>query len=231
VLGDPELVNTMMKHNTGLSDVDAVCFTLTNILGARYSVVKTMYEDDNSGPGVKPYPGSTVPPERRARHLQTKTAKDHIAGLSGVKLGNQYSTELQKNLRQDGYLKQEKWDDLMDMVYDLVFPAATEVFFGKRMLELNPSLQSEVRGFLDDLPVYLRMLPRWVAPAAYRRRDAALRSIKKWLLEIEERGISTSDWNSQYGCEYLKVRHGWTRNFEEVDINSDASEILGLFMA
>jgi hypothetical protein len=138
LLGDPELVNTMMKYNTGLSDVDSVCFTLQNILGAPHSVVKTMYGDDNSGPGIKPYPGSTTSPERRARYLQTKTARDHIAGLNGVRLGNMYKTELLKNLQQDGYLKQERWDDLWDLIYDLVFPAATKVFFGKRMLELNP---------------------------------------------------------------------------------------------
>jgi hypothetical protein len=231
LLGNPDLVNTMMKHNNRLSDTDAACFTLKSILGSPRKVVKTMYEDDNSGPGIKPYPGSTTPPERRARYLQTKTARDHIAGLSGVRLGNMYKTELLKNLRQDDYIKQESWDDLWDLIYDLVFPAATEVFFGKRMLELNPSLQTEIRGFLEDIPVFLRMLPRWMAPAAYRRRDAALRSIKKWLLELEERGISDTDWNTQYGCDYIQARHGWTKKFEEVDIDSDASEILGLFMA
>jgi hypothetical protein len=200
-LGDPELVNTLMIHNRALSDADSLCFTLKNILGTPHNVVKTMYIDDDSGPGIKPNPGSTTSSEGRARYLQSKATRDHIAGLSGVKLGNMYKAELLKNLQQDDYLKQERWDDLWELIYDLVFPAATEVFIGKRMLELNPSLQSEIRGFLEEFLVYLRMWPRWLAPAIYRRREAALCSIKKWLLEIDEHGISTSDWSPEHGCD------------------------------
>jgi hypothetical protein len=234
LVGEPKVADAMMKHNPGLSDVESVCFTLRYVFGSPQKVVKTMYRDDDSGPGLKPYPGSTTPSERRARYLQSKSARDNISGQNGIRLGVLYKDALLRNLKQDTVLNQGTWSvhaDLWDFTYSLMFPAATEVIFGKRMLELNPFLMREIRGFLEDLPVYLGMWPRWLVPATYRRREAALNSIKRWLREVDEQLLENGTWNPDHGCSYITERRRFLSKFKEVDIEVEASETLGLFMA
>ena len=90
---------------------------------------------------------------------------------------------------------------------------------------------TEIRGFLADLPTYLGMWPRWLAPATYHRRDVALRSIKKWIQEINDYSSRNADWNPNHGCDYIKERHRFLSCFEEMNVDVEASETLGLFMA
>jgi hypothetical protein len=112
----------------------------------------------------------------------------------------------------------------------MMFPAATKVVFGKRILEMNPSLASDIRGFLEELPTLLAGWPRWLAPTAHRKRDAALVPIKKWHNEIEGHHVGNNDWNPYHGSDYVKARREFLSKFEEVDIDEQASETLGLFM-
>jgi hypothetical protein len=234
LLGDPKLADKLMKHIPGLSDVESACFALRYVFGTPPKVVKTMYRNDDSGPGTNPYPGSTSPPERRARYLQSKSARNHLAGPNGVKLGILYKDHLVRNLAQNDRLNGGDWKqytDLWDFSYELLFPAATEVIFGKRILEMNPAFAPEIRSFLEDLPTYLGMWPRWLAPTTYRRRDAALFSIKKWLCEIERHSKDNTDWDPAHGSDYVKERHRFLGKFEEVNIDVEASETIGLFMA
>jgi len=232
-LGDPKLADNLMRHNHGLSDVENICFVLKHVFGTDPNVVKSMYRDDDSGPGAKPYPGSVTPPERRARYLMSKSAREFLGGPNGVKLGIRYKDLLIRNLAQNRLLDGGEWKsytDLWDFSYDLLFPASTEVIFGKRILDVNPSLASDIRGFLDDLPTFLGMWPRWLAPATYRRRDVALESIKNWIREIERHDVKNSGWDLQLGSDYIGERHRFLRKFEEVNIDVEAAETLGLFM-
>lgn len=234
LLSDPQQAHGILKGVQGLGDLDHICFTMTNVIGFPARAVDRIFREDDSGIGAKPRPGSTTPPERRARYHMTKSTHKNLSGRQGVQLGVMFKNILLRNLDRDPALNETEWKhhtDLWNFMFELIFPPATEVMFGKRILELNPSFISEIRGFLEDIPAFLALWPRWLRPGPFRRRASATEAVKKWVAEIRDHCSKNSEWNPDHGCDHIKDRHYFMASFEEWTLDVQACEGLGLFLA
>lgn len=198
-----------------------------------------LYRDDDSGQLLKPLPGSQVQPEKRIKYFHTKATHQHLAGASGIKLGERYIDILSRNMSTDTSLEYQ-WVELPDLwlfVRDLVFNASIEAMCGSFILSLNPTLGEDFWAFHESIPTLLRGLPRWLCPAAYKSRDRMLSNVKKWHAfanehsDLSDTAPDDRDWDQYLGFRYVRARQIFLRNIEVMDADGRASEDLGLLFA
>ena len=238
LLGDPGHINVFFKPTQAISSNVVTPHFMKNVLGTPNHIIP-VYSGDNSGPLLKPMPGSHIRPENRIRFLHTKAAHQHLAGTNGIRLGKRYMEILGRNVSIDNSVGTE-WVELPDLwsfIQSLVFSTATEAMCGPFLLSLNPTLTKDFWAFDQDIPTLMKGLPRWLVPGAYKRRDKALNSIKKWHAfasehsDISKIGPSEPEWDPFFGTKYVKARQRFLQGIDIMDADGRASEDLGLLFA
>ena len=208
------------------------------VLGTPEHVVP-VYSGDNSGLLPKPLPGSQVRPENRIRFLHTKAAHQHLAGITGVKIGERYMKILTRNLSANTVVGND-WVELPDLwlfVRNMIFPCSTEAICGSSILSLNPTLTEDFWAFHRGIPALLQYMPRWLSPGAHRDRHKMLDAIKRWHAFAKEHsdfsrtGHNDPDWDPYYGSKIIKARQAFLHEIEVMDADGRASEDLGLLFA
>ena len=238
IVGDAEQVQALFKPTPTVLTNMGLIFAMKNGLGTPDHVLP-LYTADDSGPLLRPVPGSTVRPENRIRMLHMKAAHDHLAGSNGIKLGERYMALLVKNMSADPSIGPNwvEFPDLFLFVQNLVFPAGTETLFGSTMGALHPTLTEDFWAFSDAIPMLLKGLPRWLAPRSYKKRDKLLRMIKEWHSLIDQRIAASEprttepDWEPDLGSRYIRERQKIFRSLDIMDADGRASEDLGLMFA
>ena len=180
LVGDPKHANIFFKSTPGLASNIGVVHAMKNVLGMP-SHVLPLYSEDDSGQLANRIPGSKTPDEYRVRYFHGKAAHHFLAGKTGVRLGERYMDILVCNINNDTSIGNE-WKEISDLsafTQDLVFPASTESLCGSALLSLNPTLTADFWAFERSIPLLLKF-PRWLSPAAYRKRDKVLGMVKRW---------------------------------------------------
>ena len=238
VVGDPDHIKVLFKTTPAISSIVGMEVAMPTVFGTPEYIVP-IYSGDDSGPLLKPFPGSQVKPENRVRYLHTQVSHQHLAGVTGPEMGERYMRFLTRNISADTVVGIE-WVDMPDLwlfVRDLVFPCSTEAIFGSSILSLNPTLTENFWAFHRRIPVLLQHWPRWLSPGAYKDRDIMLDAIKKWHTFAKEHsdfsrtGKNDPDWDPYYGSKVVKARQAFLHKIEGMDSDGRASEDLGLLFA
>ena len=239
IVGDAEQIQALFKPTPTVLTNLGLIFAMKNELGTPDHVLP-LYTADDSGPLVKPIPGSKVRPENRIRMLHMKAVHDHLAGTNGIKLGEHYMALLEKNVTTTNFEIGVDWAALPDLflfIQNLVFPAGTETLFGSTISSLHPTLTEDFWAFSDTIPTLLKGLPRWLAPYSYKKRDKMLQMIKEWHTLIDQRiespKLRTAElhWEPNLGSRYIRERQKIFRSLDVMDADGRASEDLGLTFA
>lgn len=243
LVGDPAQVTKLLRPTQNLASGGSAASTMmTSVLGMSQESA-SLYAEDDSGPHVKPLPGSTVAFDRRIRYADMKMANRYLLGEKAVKMGDRYGQIFQQNLAISMSVHKE-WIELPDLftfVKNLVFPAGAEALCGSALLELNPNLAEDFWKFHNNTPKFLYGWPRWLRPAMYKNRDRLLSSVKKWHefanSHCDYTKIETYDpeWDIFYGSKYVKARQKMFQELDNVthrwDHDARAASDLGLIFA
>lgn len=118
--------------------------------------------------------------------------------------------------------------DLNTFVERRVFEAAIRSMFGTHMLSINPTLAEDFWNFNKSIGTLFMNLPRWMSPAAFRKRDKMLRSIEKWQRYAQEHcdieTIGDIDWEPYYGSKFIRERQGLLTKRGILDETARAAE-------
>lgn len=210
---------------------------MKNVFGTP-EITLPLYSDD-SGPLLKPMPGSQILPENRMYYHHTKIAHDHLAGTNAISFGKRYMKILNRNISDDISIRTE-WVDLPDLrlfIEHLLFPANVETLCGTFILSLNPTFMEDYWAFDRNLPTLLKGAPRWLYPGAYKSRGKMLKMIKKWHAFANEHsdfsrtGPNDPEWDPYFGSKYIKVRQQFLHKIELMNADGRASEDLGFLFA
>lgn len=139
------------------------------------------YLQDDSGPSVKPFPGSNVAPERRVDHVLHKAFNKAWAGRSMPAVSRRLMKLLVLNV--DSLDIQNTWtdvDDLFKFYGRAVSCSVTEAVFGPTLLKLNPDLIDDAWAFDESLPWMFRQIPSFLMPGPYKLRKKMSIQIRQW---------------------------------------------------
>ncbi|KAK7712443.1 hypothetical protein SLS64_004827 [Diaporthe eres] len=202
-----------------------------------------IYQNDKSGIGVIPLPGSTVPPHLRVWQHQHKTATRFLQGdalkAHGTRFIEYLSAEL-SNCNLPGPVNAEAWvqiDDFYKWWTHRLFTAAITALCGPHLVRLNPTFVEDFWEYIDHTPTISKFYPRFLAPRAYRSRQRVLDAIKRWHVYARDHsdyrlnGPEDPDWDEYWGSKWLKVRQEWGQDSGEMDDDALASDDLAVITA
>lgn len=236
LVGDPDHVKILLKPIPSLRPMGSE-LVMKDVFGTP-EITLPLYFDD-SGPLVRPTPGSQVLPENRMYYHHMKAAHDHLTGINAIRLGKRYMDILSRSLADDNSISAE-WVDLPDLrqfIENLVFPASVETLCGTSILSLNPTLMEDFWAFDRNMPILFKGVPRWLCPGAYESRDKILKMIKKWHAfayehsDFSKTGLNDPEWDPYFGSKYIKMRHSFLNKIDVMNADGRASEDLGFLFA
>lgn len=253
LVANPEHIQTLYgtKVSKQLGSKPASIFARKHLLAAPRSVMP-FYEADDSGMGPFPRKGSrTQRQEDRVHFHQAHVTQKFLSGQHLPALADRYLQTLARNLDhaapQDGQVASDDqsdpagWRDHPDLygfLQEHVSRAAIETLMGSQILELNPTLVADFWDFDRNVPLFVRCLPRFVIPAAYRSRDRLLAGIKKWHAHAHQhadctRGLAAQDpeWEPHFGSKLVRARQEYSLKMDPMTADARASEDLGLMFA
>lgn len=129
------------------------------------------------------------------------------------------------------------YPDLYSFLQDYVSSAAIESLMGSEILRLNPDIVQDLWTFDSNVPRFLRHLPEFMIPGAYKSRRKLLRSIKKWHAHAHEHsdcsrtGAEDPEWEPYFGSKLIKARQAYSLKMEPMNADARASEDMGLMFA
>ena len=194
---------------------------------------------DDSGHHAQPHPESNVPPHLRIDYLHFSSVEKFLVGEGLKPFADRFTTGLTHRLlarqRQFG----SAWShvpDLFTVMQDELFPAAAQAMCGTRLFEINKNFTRDFWAFNKAIPLLAKGYPRWLIPSAYRARDTAIETILKWHRAIAPNFIteatgSMTDWNPEYGAEFVKFRHVAWSKMPRMGPGGAATEDLGIIWA
>lgn len=237
VVSDPTHITTVFKSSKWLSSKPATLFSLKYLLNSPSSAAP-FYEADDSGMSIRPRKESSVTQENRIHYWQAVTAQKFLAGQHLLEISERYLTTLKRNL--DAINISQEWTEFPDLYHFLqmnVTRSAVETIMGSKILEMHPTLVEDFWTFDSNVPKFLRCMPRWMIPSAYRNRDVLLRKIKEWHAyahqhsDCTKTGHGDPDWDQYFGHKIVKARQEYASKMEPMNAEARASEDLGLMFA
>lgn len=191
--------------------------------------------------GSSPRKGSRTRQENRIHFHQAHATQRYLSGQHLHPLADRYLKTLTRNLDaalnkadDQGWLEQP---DLYRFLQEHVSSSAIETLMGSKILELNPTLVEDFWTFDRNVPLFLRCLPRWMIPRAYRSRERLLASIKKWHAYAHEHSDCTNtsredpEWEPYFGSKVIRARQEYSLPMKPMTADARASEDLGLMFA
>ena len=172
---------------------------------------------DNSGVGVKPYPGSSVHPGRRLIRNQVLFFNDAFSKKSMDEIVPRYLGELNRKCNDIGI--GQTWKDIPDFymfLRQIVFHCEVVSFFGYNMLQLNPNLEEDFTEYDNNISFLATGLPKFLKPRAFESRARCLAAVKRWRQDalrreqdqIEEtKEEDDSEWSPAWGLRAIKRRN------------------------
>lgn len=176
------------------------------------AVVEALRQDD-SGIGLKPYPGSNVPEGRRLMRNQIIFFSDVFSRPSLDELVPRFTQNVEEWCKGREDLSSE-WiekPDLLQFVRELMFACSVDALFGKSLRELNPDLDKDFLEYDDHINSLAIPTPDWTKRRAIQCRDRVHAALVKWRRNAVEKskGTATSEdaaWDENWGLAALRRR-------------------------
>ncbi|KAF1994307.1 cytochrome P450 [Amniculicola lignicola CBS 123094] len=175
---------------------------------------------DDSGVGVKPYPGTNVPSNHRLLRGRLLFFHDALSKKGVDELVPRFTENLRRNCKR--MAQGDKWvemSSLHSVVRDIIFPAIVDAVFGPNLLADSPELLTMFWEFDDCTPFLGRMMPNFLKPNAAKSRDACLLAMKRWRRRAEEESAhakadGSAEWDPIWGIGAIKRRQ---RDYDAAD--------------
>ena len=238
IVANTEHVKKIFASSKTLTSQPSTIFALKHLCAPPKHVI-SFYEADDSGMASVPRKKSRTAQQDRIHFHQARASQKFLAGEHMQHLASQYFGTLERNLEAVG-LQEETWaefPDLFAFLQDHVSRSAIESIMGSKILELNPDLIENFWTFDNNVPLFLRCIPRLFMPRAYRARDRILASIKKWHAygnkhsDCSKIGPDDPEWEPYFGAKLIRARQNYMLKMKRMDADSIASEDLGLMFA
>jgi hypothetical protein len=167
---------------------------------------------DDSGIGVKPYPGTDVHPGRRLMRNQVVFFGDAFNKSGMDEMVPRFVKSVEKwcegsNIGND-------WTSLPDLytwLRDVLFRAGVESVFGEHLLRLSPDLANDFWEYDDNIQFFALGMPKWWNPDAVKARDRCAEAMRRWrqhAMNNEDKGIpDNASWNPVWGLGAIKRRN------------------------
>ncbi|KIA75981.1 hypothetical protein HK57_00224 [Aspergillus ustus] len=242
VVTGSEALSTILRGSRTLTPKPFMARTMLTMFGTPQSAIP-LYLEDDSGTGSKPLPGSNVPENRRIYAHQHAAAHRFLTGDALRGLTERFMAFLSEDLHSLSVELDQvdngcfAGDDFYTFWKDRIFRAAVKSLFGFKLLEVNPSFETDFWTYLDATPALTRGLPRWMTPRAHAARDKILDSIMKWHRAARENsdymrsGPEDPDWDEYWGSVWLKKRYQFGVETGLLDERARAAEDLALLAA
>jgi hypothetical protein len=167
---------------------------------------------DDSGVGVKPYPGSSVHPGQRLIRNQVLFFNDAFSKKSMDELVPRFLHNLEQ--RHTDFDIGQTWTKLPDLYMFLrkfIFRCGIVSFYGQNMLDLNPEIEKDFTEFDDNVPFLATGLPRFMNSRAFQSRAKCLVAVKRWreeaIRQTEGQQAEDSEWDPAWGLGAIKRRN------------------------
>ncbi|KAF4636515.1 hypothetical protein G7Y89_g1582 [Cudoniella acicularis] len=165
-------------------------------------------------------------------------ARQYLSGTSLTSISDIYLGAFRRNLTRMN-LEPNKWTtipDLYSFVKLQVSQAIFETLLGSEILEQYPGVVNKYWEFDENLDIYMRGLPRFLAPSVYATRDRLLNDLKNWLHSLEKQSdcskIGPEDpvWDEKLGSKFFRHRNNLL-SFPGMDLDARTSEALAILLA
>ncbi|KAI0846352.1 cytochrome P450 [Daldinia vernicosa] len=239
IVANPSHIQTIFKSSKQLTSKPAILHSLKHILKSPAHAV-AFYAADNSGIAASPRKGSNIKHHNRINFHQAHTVHEFLSGQHLTHIADRYLTILQRNLSSLFASRSDDWveyPDLYQFIQIQATKASIETIMGSKILEINPNIIDDFWEFDNNVPQFLKCLPRWMMPAPFKARDRVHDSIKKWHAYAHAHSdcsrISANDpeWEPFFGTKMIRARQNYMLKMKPLDADARASEDLGLMMA
>ncbi|KAI2780488.1 cytochrome P450 [Daldinia loculata] len=239
IVANPSHIQTIFKSSKQLTSKPAILYSLKQIFKSPARAV-AFYAADNSGIAAAPRKGSNVEHHNRIDFHESHTVQEFLSGQHLTHIADRYLTTLQRNLSSSFTSHADDWmeyPDLYQFIQIQATRASIETIMGSKILEINPNIIDDFWEFDNNVPQFLKGLPRWMIPAPFKARDRVHDSIKKWHAYAHAHSdcsqIRTNDpeWEPFFGTKMIRARQNYMLKMKPMDADARASEDLGLMMA
>ncbi|KAK6948149.1 hypothetical protein Daesc_009913 [Daldinia eschscholtzii] len=234
VIASPQHIQAMFKNSKMLSNKPVTTFVLDHLLGSPKKII-SLYNADDSGMAAKARAGSNVKPEDRVFYFQIRTAHKYLSGQHLHALNEMFMATLDRDLEAlDIRSEWVEYPDLYRFLQLTVTHASIETVFGAKLLELNPTFVEDFWEFERNAPNFLRAMPRWLIPRAYRVREKLIKSFIKLHayanshFDCSKTGPGEPEWEQNFGSKLIRARQDSMLKMELMDAEARACEDLGL---
>ncbi|KAK4459164.1 cytochrome P450 [Cladorrhinum samala] len=234
---DPTHIQTVFRSSKHLSSKPGTLFSLRNLLSSPAHVIPH-YDADDSGMAATPRKGSNTEQKDRIHYLQASAVQKLLSGQHLVALSEKFVSVLDRNLASA--VSSSEWvehPDLYAFLQSTVSRSAIESLMGSAILDRHPDLLSQFWEFDYSVPLFLRCLPKWLIPSAYRARSKLLKTVKSWHAHAHENsdcsrtGPQDPEWEPYFGSKLLRRRQEYAIETGWMDADARASEDMGLMFA
>ncbi|KAK8123976.1 hypothetical protein PG999_003894 [Apiospora kogelbergensis] len=175
------------------------------------------YAADDSGPFLKPYPGSNVEPHLRIHRLLNHSIDKALTGPGFGPTLQRFRTAMLDQIEGLGTSDDNEWmeiDDLRRLVHNTVGRSLINALFGPHILQINSTLMDDLYEFDQALPWFARRIPKFIMPGIYACRSRLHRQFKVWYTyarthfkesDINEDGDGDPYWGSNWMRERQKA--------------------------
>lgn len=237
MVANPEHIQAIFKSSKNLSSKPAAIFALRHLLGTPAASI-SFYMADDSGMAAVPRKGSKTRLEDRIHFHQAHASQKYLSGSHLTSLSETYVRTLRRNLNAlDIHDSWVDYPDLYAFLQDSVFRSSVESMMGSKIFEMAPTIVEDFWSFDYNVPSFLRRVPRWLIPSAYKSRDRLLSAVKKWHAHAHQHydcskiGPNDPDWEPNFGSKLVRARQDYALKMPPMNADARASEDLGLLFA
>ncbi|KAI5861022.1 cytochrome P450 [Durotheca rogersii] len=183
---DRHTIREIWKKSNLMKSVSLRIFFYRYIFGMPQRSVAMYYEDD-SGPFPKPYPGTSVPPEKRIHHTLYEGTHQALAGSGFNPTLQRFRAALLARVASMGFA--EDWAEMEDfqrLILHTTGQSFVEAIFGPSLLRLSPTFMDDLKEFNRAVPLFAKATPRFLIPHAYAARQKMHNHLKRWYAYARE---------------------------------------------
>lgn len=229
-----EHIKAVFRASKRTTNKSTTLFALRNLFDLPKSAVQ-LFQDDDSGTGLRPRKESKTSPENRINYLVTHTSREFLSSDYLEDMNRRYMSILLRHL--DTFDVQSEWvefSDLHEFIQQATIRPSVEALVGSEFFKLNPEFDKDLFIFQHYIPDFLHLLPRWLIPTAYRVRRRLLQSIKRWHqhahnhYDCSRYGPEDPNWEPYFGSKLIRAREHYSLKISKMTPDARATEDLGL---
>ncbi|KAH8433492.1 cytochrome P450 [Aspergillus melleus] len=210
-------------------------FSLRNAFGMADKALE-IYDKDDSGGSLRPYPGSTVEARNRVDFKTYQNIARFLAGSGFAPFWRRYHTDVTKRLKGHTLGSEwEHWPDFLGFFETEISTATVNALCGKYLLKRSPNFLKDFWKMDREAGVLFKGTPRIFAPKVYATRDRLLAAIKDWQAFARQNfhpsTVEPSGDDPFWGSSFFRDRQGVFMDMDGMDYDAIASEDFGAIWA